>query len=75
MLQNPTVAAHFNVSALLNRLGIEHGVNGLSGLLKTDEQMAEEQQQAAMAQAAQSAAPAFADAAISAASQDPNQGT
>jgi len=75
MLQNPTVAAHFNVSALLNRLGIEHGVNGLSGLLKTEEQKAEEQQQAAMAQAAQSAAPAFADAAISAASQDPNQGT
>jgi len=68
-------AANVNATALLNRLGVEHGVTGLTSLLKTEDQKAEEQQQAAMAQAAQSAAPAFADAAISAAAQDPNQGT
>ncbi|QBX36915.1 hypothetical protein E4M02_04255 [Brevundimonas sp. S30B] len=68
-------AAAINVPSLLNKLGVEHGVTDLKTLLKSPEQMAQEQQQAAMAQAAQSAAPGFVDAAMKAASDNPNQGT
>lgn len=75
MLSNPAVVENFNVSALLTRLGVEHGVLGLGDLLKSDEQKAEEQQQAMMAQATQAAAPGFMDAAMKAASDNPDQGT
>lgn len=75
MLSNPAVTQHFNVSTLLTRLGVEHGVLGLGDLLKSDEQKAEEQQQAMMAQATQAAAPGFMDAAMKAASENPEQGT
>ena len=43
-------AAAVDVPALLNKLGVEHGVTDLKTLLKSPEQMAQEQQQAAMAQ-------------------------
>lgn len=68
-------AAAINVPAFLNKLGVEHGVTDLKTLLKSPEQVAQEQQQAAMSQAAQAAAPRFVDAAMNAASEDPNQGT
>ena len=64
-------AAAINVPAFLNKLGVEHGVTDLTALLKSPEQMAQEQQQAAMAQTAQAAAPGFVDAAMKAASEDP----
>lgn len=72
MLSNPTVAQEFNITNLLTRLGVEHGVLGLDALLKTDEQKAQEQQQAMMAQATQAAAPGFMDAAMKAASDQPS---
>lgn len=68
-------AAAVDVPALLNKLGVEHGVTDLKTLLKSPEQMAQEQQQAAMAQTAQAAAPGFVDAAMKAATDDPQQGT
>lgn len=67
-------AGLINAPAFLSRLGNEHGVSSLETLLKTEEQMAEEQQQAMAQQAMQAATPAIAEAAIGAATQDPNQG-
>lgn len=68
-------AGLINAAAFLSRLGNEHGVSSLETLLKTEDQMAEEQQQAMAQQAMQAATPAIAEAAIGAATQDPNQGT
>jgi hypothetical protein len=68
-------AGLINAPAFLSRLGNEHGVSSLETLLKTEDQMAEEQQQAMAQQAMQAATPAIAEAAIGAATQDPNQGT
>lgn len=68
-------AGLINAPAFLSRLGNEHGVSSLETLLKTEEQMAQEQQQAMAQQAMQAATPAIAEAAIGAATQDPNQGT
>lgn len=67
--------AKVDTTALMNKLGVEHGVTDLQSLLKSPEQIEAEQQQAMMAQATQAAAPGFMDAAMKAASQDPNQGT
>ena len=68
-------ASLVNAPAFLSRLGNEHGVSSLETLLKTEDQMAQEQQQAMAQQAMQAATPAIAEAAIGAATQDPNQGT
>ena len=68
-------AGLINAPAFLSRLGNEHGVSSLETLLKTEDQMAQEQQQAMAQQAMQAATPAIAEAAIGAATQDPNQGT
>lgn len=67
--------AKVNTTALMNKLGVGHGVTDLQSLLKTDEQIEAEQQQAMMAQATQAAAPGFMDAAMKAASENPQQGT
>lgn len=67
--------AKVDTTALMNKLGVEHGVTDLQSLLKSPEQIEAEQQQAMMAQATQAAAPGFMDAAMKAASQNPNQGT
>ncbi|WP_406853364.1 portal protein [Brevundimonas sp. BH3] len=65
MLANPAVTEHFNLTTLLNRLGNEHGVTGMSELLKSDEQKQQEQQQAAQAQMTMQAAPQMLEAAMS----------
>lgn len=54
---------------LAKRLGEGHGVDGLADLLKTPEQLQEEQQAAMSASAVQSAAPQIAKAAAEAASE------
>lgn len=58
-----------NGSELAKRLGEGHGVDGLSDLLKSPEQMQQEQQAAMSASAMQSAAPQIAKAAADAASE------
>lgn len=67
--------AKVDTTALMNKLGVEHGVTDLQSLLKSPDQIEAEQQQAMMAQATQAAAPGFMDAAMKAVSQNPNQGT
>lgn len=59
-------AARVNDGEMLKRLGDGHGVDGLEDLLKSDQQMAQEQQDTAMAQAGQAAAPHLAKAGVEA---------
>lgn len=67
MLQSPVVMQEFNVTALLMRLGVQHGVSDLKGLLKSPEQKQQEQQQAMMQQVAGQMAPGIGQAAVAAA--------
>jgi len=61
------VTEFLNIPTFLRTLALQHGVSGIDQLLKSEEQRAEEQQQAMMAQVAQQAAPGIATAAVQAA--------
>lgn len=69
-LLGETALERINQDAVMKRLGTGYGVEDLEEILKSDDQVAAERQQAQMAQAMQQAAPAFAQEASKAAFQE-----
>lgn len=69
---NPSLSSIIKIDEYARRTGVSYGVDGLDTLLKSPDEQAEEQQQAMMAQTAQSLAPTLAQAALA---PDATQGT